>query len=263
MNPLVSKAIGAYVRFVQASASSKGGQCTWAFSQCTNPVATLIAGLPVTEDGICEMLSAKWVDEHAHEGHLATWLANGGKTIDPSKIRLLMQLFAIGTDMSASRMVEDARQPAGPGGKVQYRPIHRGGTDQTKATRNFLLSRGLIRRGDGWTKGWGAGDDGAGAKIKLELARQLVDSKGGTGSYRMIGVWGKGGAHAMAAYVGLHDIAFFDPNFGEFWFESKQQFVPWFTETFFPRAHYTSQLGQRFELHDYALRGRMIASSHI
>lgn len=49
----------------------------------------------------------------------------------------------------------------------------------------------------------------------------------------------------LGGYVGLQDIAFFHPNFGEFWFEDKRRFPKWFTDAFFPRASYANALASR------------------
>ena len=88
------------------------------------------------------------------------------------------------------------------------------------------------------------------------LASDLASSmKNGTGSYRTIGIWGPGGAHAMAAWVG-QDVAFFDPNFGEFWFEKSGDFINWFPH-FWRRSMYELPklgLSNRYEIMDYSLK---------
>ena len=245
MNWLMSKLIGAYVGRVQNSVKSAGGHLTWNFSQCVDPVATLIGTDTVTRDGICEMLSAKWIDEHAHDSALPNWLMDRNQ-INASKIRLLMQWFIIGDTMRPSKMIDPDSMAPG---------IQRGEQNQDKATQNFLLSRGIIRRGGGLQNGWGVGNKAGGAKIKIKLAADLIDSRGGTGSYRIIGIYGSGGSgHCMACYTGLKDIAFFDPNFGEFWFEDKRKFVKWFTDDFFPKSFYSNILNDHYELFDYAMR---------
>ena len=246
MNFLLRKIMSVYVRRVQNSAKPFGGVHTWDFSQCVEPVNSIIGTDKVASDGICEMLSAKWIDEHAHERHLSTWLCTDGKNIDASKIRMLMQVFIIGMTMRPSKMVEDL--------SVRNSPVHRGEQNQDAATQNFLLSRGIIRRTGNPGMPWGTGTSAA-EKIKHALGRDLVSSRGGTGSYRIIGIYGESGSgHCLACYTGLKDIAFFDPNFGEFWFEDKSKFPRWLAEAFFPLSHYTGELGKRYELFDYALK---------
>ncbi len=247
MNWLKSKLIGAYVGIVQRSVRSAGGHLTWDFSQCVNPVATIIGTDTVTRDGICEMLSAKWIDEHAHDSALANWITQGGGgTVNASKIRLLMQWFIIGDSMRPSQMISP--HSTSP-------DIQRGSQNQDKATRNFLLSRGIIRRGGGLQNGWGVGNKAGGEKIKAKLASDLCDSRGGTGSYRIIGIYGSDASgHCMACYTGLQDIAFFDPNFGEFWFEDKKKFQKWFMEDFYVKSLYSRMMNDHYELFDYGLR---------
>jgi hypothetical protein len=72
--------------------------------------------------------------------------------------------------------------------------------------------------------------------------------------YVTIGAWGPGGAHAMAAYVGGAGVTFFDPNFGDFTFATKAQFVDWFG-TFWHRSFYGNPfqgLGDSTEICEYA-----------
>lgn len=256
MNWLASKAVGAAVHYVQGTAKGAGGHCTWDFSQCVNPVASIIGTDPITRDGVCEMLSAKWIDEHAHDGHLSNWLMSGG-AINPSRVRQLMQWFIIGSEMKPRFMVRaDAKTRSSAGVKQdEGLGIQGGEVNQDKATRNFLLSRGIIQRSGGLQNGWGVGSKAGGEKIKIRLAQDICDSRGGTGSYRIIGIYGRdGGGHCMAAWCGLQDVAFFDPNFGEFWFDDKAKFQKWFRDQFYPKSLYSRMMSDRYQLFDYALR---------
>jgi hypothetical protein len=57
----------------------------------------------------------------------------------------------------------------------------------------------------------------------------------------------------MAAWV-AEDVAFFDPNYGEFWFERPATFVNWFT-TFWHKSLYGNPklgLSDGYWLIDYA-----------
>jgi len=248
MNWLTSKLISRWVKFVQADVSQYGGHLTWNFSQAINPVASMIGADPQTASGICEMLSAKWIDEHANGRSLSTWLMDGD-AINPSKISLLMQFFIIGTTLSPSKMIDIGHiVGSSPNG------LQRGNGDvnQTMATQNFLLSRGIIRRHGGNYNGWGEGTGLGGEKIKRQIARKLCDLRNGSGSYRAIGIWGLAGGHCMAAYTGEKDIVFFDPSFGEFWFEDKAKFAAWFINSFFIRSTYSKILCDNYKIDDYA-----------
>lgn len=236
---VLNSIIAARVRSVQASAKGYGGTCTYEFSQMTNPVADIIGTHQTTKDGICEMLSARWIVENSRGRTLQAWLsAGGGKGIDASKIRLLMQLFIIGDTMRPSRMVDSSSSA-----------VRRGDQDQDAATQNFLLSNGLTLVP--YTNDWGKGDASGGEKIKHLIARDLCDPRGGGRRWRMIGIWGSVGGHAMAFSGDDTGCAFFDPNYGAFAFPSKTKFRDWFTHSFYPMAFYTKILGDRYQLLDY------------
>lgn len=238
---VLNSVIAARVKSVQASAKGYSGSCTYAFSQMTNPVADIIGTNKTTKDGICEMLSARWIVENSRGRTLQAWLsAGGGNGIDASKIRLLMQHFIIGETMKPQQMV-DSQDNA-----VWFKRDK----DQDAATRNFLLANGVVpvpgNNGD-----WGKGDSSGGDKIKHLIARDLCDSRGGGRRWRIIGIWGSVGGHAMAFTGDDTGCAFFDPNYGSFAFPSKIKFRDWFTHAFYPMAFYTKILGKRYELLDY------------
>lgn len=248
MPNILTPLIKSVIRSVRSSATNAGGMVTWEFSQMLPPVSSLIQGNKASAGGICEFLSAKWIECHAMDDHLANWLSSGNAgTIDASKIRLLMQLFVVGAEMPAGKMVEFDFFS-----KV----------DQTVATMFYLGSKGIIARAainpivrsseNNYILG---GSRGGGMRrvMARNLATQIVSNRNSSGSYRAIGIWGPGGAHAMAAWVG-QDVAFFDPNFGEFWFESQAGFVNWFP-TFWQKSHYSNPrfgLSDRYELVDYS-----------
>ncbi len=243
------------ISLVRSSAAAHNGSCTWEFSQIKDPVASIIGKNKISEDGICEMLSAKWIELHATDGHLANWLAGGGKSIDASKVRQLMQLFIIGSTMNRGAIVGNAQQ----GAEV----------NQTEATTRWLAAKGVMLRksikpvafigspsqnianvSGGTRAAAGGSRNGFAAALAGAIGMSMQN---GTGSYRTIGIWGPGGGHAMAAWV-AQDVAFFDPNFGEFWFEKRADFVAWWP-TFFSRAGYSFPklgLGDRYEIMDYA-----------
>lgn len=248
---LVNSVISARVRSVQGSAAGFSGSCTFAFSQMTNPVADIIGGEAATKAGICEMLSARWIIENAHGRSLKAWIApGGGQGIDASKIRLLMQLFTIGTTMKPQQMVEDSHTK-----NFSMAGFSRNSTsDQDSATKNYLLSQGMAHIPVTGAS-WGKGDSSGGSKIKHLIARDLCDIRGGGPSWRVIGIWGTLGGHAMAFANGAAGCAFFDPNYGEFTFAAKDKFREWFTSAFYPMAFYTTMLGKRYELQDYKKKG--------
>lgn len=58
-----------------------------------------------------------------------------------------------------------------------------------------------------------------------QIASNIADAEG----YVMLG-WYKSdfGGHACAAHVGPAEVFFFDPNFGQYWFDSKSSFKTWY-----------------------------------
>ncbi len=234
-----------YVRSVQKSAAAAGGSLSYDFSQCLDPVDSIIAKHPATAAGICELLSAKWIDELAHGRSLQAWLAGAGGVIDPSKIRMLMQLFVVGETMQPEMMI-DARS-RGPGTRYNGNT-----TQQTKATANYLMSKGVVLLDNRATfEAWRTGQDGGGEKIKHGLSDAIISGSTTGANFRTLGIWGTGGGHAMASYKNGTAIKFFDPNFGEYSFSDRQAFKSWFTETFYPKSGYTKLLGNSYEVYRY------------
>ena len=87
----------------------------------------------------------------------------------------------------------------------------------------------------------------AGHLLGSYLNEDWLASKG-SGSYVLISIMGNGG-HAMAAYIG-NDIAFFDPNYGEFWFPTHLQFFQFFMNFWRSSGYY--QDFDKFYLMPYA-----------
>jgi len=250
---IVDSVIASRVKSVQASASGYSGSCTYAFSQMTSPVSDLIGADKTTKQGVCEMLSARWIIEDANGRSLKTWLSTGGtNTVDANKIRLLMQLFIIGTTMAPQRMVwaKDEGNPGGDNGVALRQK-----SDQDVATYNYLLANGVVPPEKGSDGDWGSGTSSGGDKLKHLIARDLCDARGGGRRWRIIGIWGLVGGHAMAYSGDDSGCAFFDPNYGAFAFPSKTKFRDWFVHAFYPMAFYTKILGRRYELHDYTKKG--------
>ncbi|HXT82656.1 MAG TPA: YopT-type cysteine protease domain-containing protein [Acetobacteraceae bacterium] len=101
------------------------------------------------------------------------------------------------------------------------------------------------------------------SELGPDIGRQCIGNGGadaflGSGerrSYRLIGIYsGDNSSHCMACYTGLKDIAFFDPNFGEFWFEDKRKFQKRFTEAFYVRSLCSKMMNDHSESFDYAQR---------
>ena len=212
------------IKSIQGACTKNKGAYVY-YSQAMEPTNTLIKMLPYTSGGICNALSAKWIEQHANDGSLWNWLFAPGTTyIQQSMIANLMINFTESVVNSDSRVANPTARKA-----------FKGGDYQEFVTDKYLLMYGIRRRriAQSWITGsiencikWGYG-----SKTGVELAGRLqpkwMVTKSGT--YAIINILGKGGGHAMAAWVG-EDVAFFDPNFGEFYFSNAQDFQKFFNE---------------------------------
>lgn len=242
---------------IQKSAEAYGGHCTFQFSQGLNPVASMIGKSKVTKGGICQALSEMWVVFHAHDGSIWNWLYPGGK-LSSSALANVAYNFNYGSVKEGDDF-----------NKV---------TDQDRNSDLWFLQYGIRRRTDTVMKKFNEFIDGkmqkvayaqrslsetkrSGGMSRCGLGRSLgtelvggsmVKNMGlGDGTYRMIGIYGGSGSHCMCAFVG-QDVAFFDPNFGEFWFPKREDFARWFGDYFWPKSFYDWMMSGSFSIRDYA-----------
>lgn len=250
------------MRSIQNDALAKGGSYVH-YSQCLEPTNTLINMLPYTSGGICSALSAKWIAEHANGGSLWNWLFTPGTTnVKQSAITTLMINFIDSTVRTAGS-IDHSVGNRGVRSRIASRLSNR--SARSKNTGNFdyqdfvidkylglygLKRRNIVQDGViGSIKNQLSvgGGINAGRRLGRRLNEKQLVSKG-SGSYVMINIMGNGG-HAMAAYVGS-DVAFFDPNFGEFWFPSQKKFYEFFLN-FWRTSGYESEFSSYF-LQPYA-----------
>ncbi len=214
------------------------------FSQGLPPTSSMIESLPYTKDGICQALSAKWITEHANDGSLWNWIYEAKSTrIKPGAIANLMINFT------------ESVVKAGP----LSNPTTRGRATGDLIYQDFVTDRymrlyGLRRRkivqdtvvySASTAHGYGYGPK-TGISLASRLSPRWLVTR--SGAYVLISILGKGG-HAMAAYVGS-DIAFFDPNFGEFYLGDYKKFADFF-KTFWRLSGYDQQF-QKYYLLSYA-----------
>jgi hypothetical protein len=208
-----------------------GGVVTCPFSQMVGETRVALNSNEDTAGGICAALSNEWLIEHAHGGSLWNKVYKNDK-IDVSVVRSLCARFLVD---SVS------------GGK-------RSGTIQSLKMKSRLLDNGIIPRSR-MSSGhaplvpmrqtnipYGARRMAADPLLgpKLTDALKAFKSYGrGMGCYVHIGVFdgasAENGGHSMVAYLGgsadvnlgpdmpFSDICLFDPNYGEFWFGTRQQ----------------------------------------
>jgi len=230
-----------YIKVLASSAKKHNGFQTSAYSQCLEPVNSIISKHETTREGICEATSAKWIAMHANDSSLFNWIYDDNGKINKAAVVNLAFNQIHG---------ETLRDPSGK-------------TDQDRASEIYLFSQGLMRRTK-TVQGVGGlrqertimeGNKSSG-NVGVQLSNGLVSSKITAGFYVMIGVYGPGGGHCMAAFIG-QDVCLFDPNFGEYWFPNRGDFVKWFQSAFW-LPYRVGRLDARFTLREYGVRMKFV-----
>ena len=248
---------------IDQSCILKGGGCI-PFSQSRDPVRSQIASMPRTQGGICQALAAKWIAEHANGGSLWTWLNyKPGGGVDRCKIGTLM-IKAIEYNTASGYLANPTTT------------LHAGNADARLqemdglcyvdfVTTNYLdLCANLRRRKLPGNAVLAEHNLGHSLNTGRTLAQRLspTDLFSPGGCYVLISVMsGPRTGHAMAAFVG-QDIAFFDPNFGEYYFPPSgagnqngvfnQAFLDWFMY-YWQASGYINRYGS-FRLLSYGKR---------
>ena len=216
------------VKGIQSRAASKHGALVVStFSQTVEPVASFLKLHPKTRDGICQQLVACWIAAHAAGGSLWNTLfdtIHGVPRIRLDQMRQILSLACMN---------------------------HAEGEEQDLKTAGWLRSQGVLLRGAMYNarprfeiggqivKGAPVVDPALGMRILRALPLCRGWGRGG-GAYVLIGVYRPDGAgHAIGAWLGgaggtggmpFSDVALFDPNYGEFWFEKAASFAGFFKE---------------------------------
>ncbi len=214
------------VKGIQSRAASKHGAVVVStFSQTIEPVASFLKLHPKTRDGICQQLVGSWIAAHAAGGSLWNTLLGTVHGVPTIRLDRMREILAL------ARMNDAV------------------GEEQDRKIADWLRTQGVLLRGAIHTaepsfeiggkvvKGVPMVDPMLGTRILKALPRCRGWGRDG-GAYVMIGVWVPGAdGHVMAAWLGgsgstgelpFSDVAFFDPNYGEFWFEKAASFAGFF-----------------------------------
>lgn len=211
---------------VRASAQRFRGACLVPFSQCAEPVRSLIGDDHQTRNGICAALSMYWVGMHSMESSLWSWLLDEKGAVIASKLKRVQVVQKQSKNDNNGVQAENEIERLALLGLV----LHRGDLKELNRDLNHVE----------------VGSNSATA-IPAEIFRY---ARTGDGTYWTFHVGGLGGGHEMAAYVGL-DAVFFDPNYGEFYFEKAADFAAWFPE-FWRLSKYSIGLNKYYYLLNYA-----------
>ncbi|NMJ39932.1 hypothetical protein GWK16_01670 [Roseomonas sp. JC162] len=205
-----------FVQRVREMATKAGGAYI-PFSQCLEPTATLIRALPATAGGICQALCAKWIAEHANDRSVWNWLCTPGTmNVRPAMIANLMINFAESVAAPGSAAFNPTVRPGAGQGDMLFQDV---------VTEKYLALYGVVRRRmarAGMTRPHAYR---SGQAMGMRIARDLdPDQWNGQNFYVLVSILGPAGGHALCTYVGSRDVCFFDPNFGEFYFDTRAKF---------------------------------------
>ncbi|WP_444932365.1 YopT-type cysteine protease domain-containing protein [Microbulbifer sp. SSSA002] len=229
---------GTRVAPVQRSVQQHGGTLLYNFSQCLNPVRGLITIHKDTSAGVCEALSVHWIKHHAKGGSLWNWLFPNG-TLSEQHLFHVMTLHQIGGNAVNQDRVSESWLRSNNILRVHTNDsiVNPGANAQNRiqAFHGDFYGRGKTTRQNP-------------ANLVNEILRKPPK---GVGTYKKIGIEGKMGGHAMAAWV-AEDVAFFDPNFGEFWFPTADEFRNWFINSFWSKSMYSLGLSENYDVFCYS-----------
>ena len=207
---------------VDEHAKSNRGFKTWGFSQ-----SDLLVWRHYRTMGICAALSAHWIKYHAHEDSLANHLGGGG--VGPLNVGKLKEIARDHNNLSTMKGISQRDnlelwlQMHGIKTRQQSRMM-------TNWKKVKVATSSPIRDMDKKSE--------AGA-TKLDVCpnieNDMVTSMQKYNScYVRINFGSQSGGHAVAAWLGQPtfrgsgDACFFDPNYGEYWFEAKADFFKFF-----------------------------------
>jgi virulence surface antigen len=199
------------------------GVMTWNFSQMDFTVWNIIRKDDVSAHGICELLSAQWVVDHAYGGSLHNRVTDAQGKLSASAIRMIMQNFVAGYERQETQtnnfLVARGVLPRLRSRNITSTSYKKVGGKSVEVTRTAAQSSEMRQAG-------GAGSVG------IALSQALRDV---SNCYALVDFGGASAAHCTAVWIGGAtyssggDAAYYDPNAGEFWFENKQNFFDWFT----------------------------------
>ncbi len=261
-NRVIDAVLSNRAKALRASAPSHGCEYVVPFSQCEPPVSTWLSSRysmnREVAGGICSALASHWIYHHASGSSLWAWLYGGatgpnGGVPNAGRLNQLMLAQAYGMSAPSQEGFEDnwleskgiirrrhqvtQMTTAIPALNIQaaFESAHSVKVPEATGPRRTpdalaaaVSETGVARFGSSMRT------DG---KVPIpEKAKSPV-----VGVYKRISVSSMIGAHCMALWA-ADDACFFDPNFGEFYFPSVQQFGQWFEGVFWPQSSYRTIL---------------------
>ncbi|MGF1461666.1 MAG: YopT-type cysteine protease domain-containing protein [Maricaulaceae bacterium] len=230
---------------LHAMAITHGGACTKKFRQGSDDVTKGVGSiyhLRLKSDGkkwggVCKALSMFWMAFHANDEDFWSWLFGKDGKLNVERAAFICDLHG-----SYSSRPDH--------GDVQTR--QESGLSKLDFMKKQLAKSGIVPRTDGsggslstnmqaFTK---STRTGRGREIAKVLAPPY---KMGGAMYKQLSFAGDNGAHATVAWI-AQDAMFFDPNYGEYWFEKVSDFARWF-ELYWRETGYGAKYTKNFTIH--------------
>ena len=207
---------------IHAMALTHGGACVKKFSQGSNDNQKGVGSvyhLRVKNNGnrwagICKAMSVYWIACHATDVDFWGWLTHNSNTVHRDSAVHLCDLHG-----SYSNRADHGN----------FATRNQLGLDKHGWVKYQLSKAGVAERlsiGNGGSLSVDSAFTSASSRTRRgrQIANALVKNPG---CYKQLSFHRSGGGHATALWVG-DDVTFFDPNYGEFWFEHKSNFKRWF-----------------------------------
>ena len=218
-----------------ALAQKYGGACTKRFRQGSDHRGKGLGYWYHQRDGwhgVCKALSVYWIFFHSLDQDFWGWLYGPDGRIQAPQAAKIIDLH-------------DAY-------KNRTHGLSKDGWTDEKLAQARLIPRADIVSGKRLRLS-GIADQSnaylAGRLIGDSIAPQSYEG----GSYKQLSFHRPGGGgHAVAAWV-ERDVAFFDPNFGEYWFETKSGFRQWYGQ-FWVVSGYGAKYTGEYNFSAYARR---------
>jgi hypothetical protein len=160
--------------------------------------------------GVCKALSIYWIAYHANDKDFWGWLFKEGWAQAENAERVCDLHGAYSNRGNVSQDTWAAKVLASVG-VIPQRANHNGASIKFTGVSNQ-------RTGSGRSILAGA-----------LMAQEIAPNYRGVGRYKQFSFHYSGGGHAVAAWV-AQDVCFFDPNYGEYWFETTAGFRRWFPQ---------------------------------
>ena len=206
-----------------------GGVITWTFRQGDFEIWRHHLSL-----GICSGLAVEWIKCHANDSSLASELRGGN--LGPLNVARLKQVELLHATSSAGNSQTSTLETWLKTNSVV--PLRRAGPSRTEYDRRDQP----VNRGTHVDAG-AVSTPGRCANIENDITHCLQRYNNCYARVNFTGtVFNFSAGHSTAVFLGqtthgsVGDALFFDPNYGEFWFESKEDFFSFFP-VFYRKAY--------------------------